>query len=62
MRKHVTAGAVGVTLAAVLAVFVSASARSDQSNNAKATLDGYQENPSISTTGSGTFDLRIDDQ
>ncbi len=62
MKNHVTAIAAGVTLAAALGIFVSASARTDESNNAKATLDGYQENPSISTTGSGSLDLRIDDQ
>jgi hypothetical protein len=31
------------------------------SNHAKATMDGFQENPSISTTGSGRVDLRIDE-
>ena len=31
------------------------------SNNAKATLTGLEENPSISTTGNGTLDLRINE-
>jgi len=30
-------------------------------NHLKADLDGFQENPSVSTTGSGHLDLRIDD-
>jgi hypothetical protein len=32
------------------------------SNHAKGTMDGFQENPSISTTGTGSIDLRIDEQ
>ena len=31
-------------------------------NHVKASLNGYQENPSIVTTGNGTLDLRIDDE
>jgi hypothetical protein len=31
-------------------------------NHVKGDLDGYQENPSISTTGQGTVDLRIDEE
>ena len=61
MKKHVTV-VVGVGLAAALGVLVSASGARDQSNNAKATLDGFQENPSLSTTGQGALDLRIDDE
>lgn len=54
---------IAVTAAATLAVgvYVSAAGSQTTSNNAKATLDGFQEVPSISTTGSGTLDLRIDD-
>jgi hypothetical protein len=49
-------------LAAVLAVSAGATVSAQSlSNNAKATLTGLEENPSISTTGSGTLDLRIDD-
>ena len=33
----------------------------DRSNNAAAILDGYHENPSISTTGQGALDLTLDD-
>lgn len=33
----------------------------DLANNAKAILVGFEENPSISTQGSGTLDLKIDD-
>lgn len=31
-------------------------------SHVKGDLDGYQENPSISTTGRGTVDLRIDEE
>jgi hypothetical protein len=33
----------------------------DRSHNAKAFLSGFDENPSISTTGNGTLELRIDE-
>ena len=51
---------VSTALAAVMFVgsALNASAQS-LSNNAKATLDGFHENPSISTTGTGTLDLQI---
>lgn len=44
-------------LAAVLAV--GAASAQSLSNSAKATLTGFEENPSISTTGNGSLDLRI---
>jgi len=50
---------IGVAVALVFGVYVAAS--QSGSSNAKATLDGFQENPSISTTGTGTLDLSIDD-
>lgn len=33
-----------------------------KSSRVKARLDGYQENPAISTTGHGTFTAKIDDE
>ena len=53
--------AVAAAVALALGAFVSASGSQSSSNNAKATLGGFQENPSISTTGAGTIDLQIDD-
>jgi hypothetical protein len=50
-RRLIVAALIGV--AATGAAFAQ--------NNAKASLDGYQENPSISTTGTGTLDLQIND-
>ena len=49
-------------LASVLAVGAGATVSAQsQSNNAKAILTGLEENPSISTTGNGALDLRIDE-
>jgi hypothetical protein len=52
-------------MAAVLAivggVYLSASTSDSGSDHAKASLDGYQEVPAVSSTGTGTLDLRIDD-
>jgi len=53
---------VSTALAAVLTVSGGAAVFADDlSNNAKATLTGLEENPSISTTGNGTLELKIDD-
>jgi hypothetical protein len=61
VRKYFIAGALAAaaTIAATGALYASDS--EDRSRNAKARLDGFQENPSISTTGRGRLDLRIDD-
>ena len=49
-------------LAAIVAVAGAGTvAAQSTANNAKAVLTGLEENPSISTTGHGTLDLRIDD-
>lgn len=61
MRKYFVSIAVATAVALALGAFVSASGSQGTSNNAKGTLDGFQENPSISTTGAGTIDLQIDD-
>lgn len=54
----------GLVAAGALAVAAgsSALAQSDGSgpNHVKASLNGFQENPSIVTTGKGSLDLRID--
>lgn len=63
MKKRVTYLAL---VAAVFALAVGAVASNDDQrsgpNHLKATLEGFQENPSISTTGVGELDLRIDDE
>jgi len=54
-------------VAAVFALAVSAAVASDDDsrsgrNHFRIGLGGFQENPSISTTGTGELDLRIDDE
>lgn len=61
MRKYFVAAVLVAAMAHLSAGDMVASVSESSSNNAKATLDGFQENPSISTTGNGTIDLRIDD-
>ena len=57
------AGVALTTLASVLVISEPTDlSTQDRSNNAAAALDGYHENPSISTTGSGTLDLTLDDK
>jgi hypothetical protein len=48
-------------LTTVLGLGSTAIASDDGESRARARLDGYQENPSISTTGRGRLDLRIDE-
>jgi len=53
-------------VAAVFALAVGAAVASDDDsrrgrNHFRISLEGFQENPSISTTGAGELDLRIDD-
>lgn len=61
MRKHsIVVGLMTVAIACV--AYASAAGAGDQANHLKARLDGYQEVPSVSSTGSGTLDLRIDEQ
>ena len=57
MRKSVVPAALLLAVGVLFAAYVAA--QGSGSNNAKASLDGWQENPSISTTGNGTLDLRI---
>lgn len=62
MNKFIYASFVA---AGALAVAAGSSALAQGSpsgpNHVRASLNGFQENPSIVTTGTGTFDLRIDD-
>ena len=60
MKKYFLAAGL---LAAVVVpgLYTSTAAAGDESNHLKARLDGYQEVPAVSSTGSGTLDLRIDD-
>ena len=61
MRKRRWFSALIFVIPAVLAVATSAVA-DDGKSQVKAELTGFEEPPSISTTGIGTFDARIDDQ
>lgn len=62
MRKHCIPGALAIAAALAVSAVLGAADSGDGANHLKARLDGFQENPSISTTGVGTFDLRIDDE
>lgn len=62
MKKQVIrAGLIAVAVAVVCGTYTAAAGDGGQSSHAKAGLDGYQEVPSVSSTGTGTLDLRIDD-
>jgi hypothetical protein len=62
VRKHAIIGAVAV---GVLATGATPVASGDDQHRRptrfEARLEGFQENPSISTTGTGEFELRIDE-
>jgi hypothetical protein len=50
-------------LAMTLLLYLSSGVGADSKRSrVKARLDGYQENPAISTTGHGTFTAKIDDE
>ncbi len=55
MRKILLVVAGAALLLTVLAPVVA----SDSNNKFKASLNGYLETPSVSTTGRGSFELRI---
>jgi CHRD domain len=57
VKKSVVSAALVLVVGVVFAAYVAA--QFGDSNTAKASLDGWQENPSISTTGTGTLGLRI---
>lgn len=61
MKRILISLTAGAATALVLGTYVLA-AGSSQSNHAKGALEGFQEVPAISTTGTGTVDLRIDDE
>ena len=60
MIKRLMIVTIGTALVVGAGGVVSAQDK-DLANNAKAILIGFEENPSISTKGSGTLDLKIDD-
>ncbi len=60
MRKDVIIAAVTIAALALAARPIASDGRKGPSHF-QATLVGFQENPSISTTGRGRVDLRIDD-
>jgi hypothetical protein len=63
VRKYIIVSAVMAVSAIVIAtVSVVAQPDGGGANHVKASLNGYQENPSIVTTGGGSLDLRIDDE
>jgi hypothetical protein len=55
--------AIGVAVVIVCGMYESGAVADAQSksNHVKASLEGYQEVPAVSTTGTGTLDLRIND-
>jgi len=61
VRKHVVSAATVTAIALALGGYVSVAGQNRNANHVKASLDGFQEIPAISTTGEGTLDLRIDD-
>jgi hypothetical protein len=61
MLVYATLVAMGA-FAATAATSLMASSTSSGANHVTASLNGFQENPSIVTTGSGSLDLRIDDE
>lgn len=61
MKKYlIPAGLVAAAI--VCGVSASAASAGNESSHLKASLDGFQEVPAISSTGTGTLDLRIDDE
>jgi hypothetical protein len=61
VKRHLSAVVTAGVLAFVGTAYLAASPRGDEANHLKARMDGYQEVPAISSTGTGTLDLRIDD-
>ena len=64
MRKlgiQVTALTILVTALVLTFAVTSATARDDHSREARARLDGFQETPTLSTTGHGQFSAKINE-
>ena len=59
-RYFIYTGLVTASALAIAATTVIAQGDGNGSNHVKASLNGFQENPSIVTAGNGTLDLRID--
>lgn len=62
MRKHVIILAAAVAVIAMPVQSIASDHGRRLPTHFEATLVGFQENPSISTTGAGHVDLRIDDE
>lgn len=62
VRKHCISGALATAAAIAVSAVLAAADSGDSAKHVKARLGGFQENPSLSTTGIGTLDLRIDDE
>ncbi|HSL22411.1 MAG TPA: CHRD domain-containing protein [Vicinamibacterales bacterium] len=62
MRKHFISAAIAAAVALGAGAMAFASDDDSGSRRARARLTGFQENPSISTTGTGTLDLVIDEK
>ena len=60
MTRYFYTGLVIASALAIVATTVVAQSGGSGSNHVKASLNGFQENPSIVTVGNGTLDLRID--
>ena len=60
MNRCLLIGALAFTVA-VVGASPTASTSAPGANNFRAVLDGFEENPSISTTGHGHLNLRIDE-
>ena len=62
MSKHLISTALAIVVVAFAAYAVASDDSRRRPNHFKGKLDGFQENPSISTTGHGRVNLRIDDE
>ena len=62
MTKRFIIAVIASTVVALGAYAAASDDSREGRNHFKARLDGFQENPSISTTGRGKLDLRIDDE
>ena len=60
MKKHLTTAGILTVMAIVCSSYAIATA-GDQANYLKARLSGFQEVPAVSSTGTGTLDLRINE-
>jgi|SRR5215218_5195472 hypothetical protein len=59
MKRLVLTSFFGVVLLGAIAIAATAAVAHNDNGKGKARLDGYQETPSISTTGRGSFRIRV---